>query len=157
MYQQQPDFNECSSLREAAKRAWDWAWNHPDLNPHGLTPVDAPHEQQDSIYHATLQHLVEYALQEAERKTGYIDRQQMPHDLATALHQGLHDWIHDNVAATLQNMEDRGEVQWVDGGWVTTRQLTDQEKSQGTGQDADSGAGKSPENDSTTDADKPAG
>ena len=128
MSQPQPDFNQCSNLREAAKRAWDWAWNNPELNPDGQTPMDCSPQQKAGIHQATLMQLIQYALEQAERQAGHIDRERAAYDLADALQGGLEDWIRDNVAATLEDLEKGAEGRWVDAGWVPTHRNTDQEE-----------------------------
>ena len=127
MYEQEPDFNECSSLQEAAKRAWDWAWNHPELNPSPPPALSASGQDQPKVYLAAARHLLHYVHGDIRKDTGFIDLKQIAYDIADAMEEGIDDWVRDQAYAMLEKLEERGQIRRINGEWIVDDPGTEQD------------------------------
>ena len=106
----QPDFNECSNLREAAKRVWDWAWDHAEINPLTASP-----REKSQVYSIATNELTSYALQQTDTPE-QID----PEEIVETLFKGFDDWVEESIEITMHRMEQEGKVKRVEGGWTPT-------------------------------------
>ncbi|MDE2938858.1 MAG: hypothetical protein OXR67_08050 [Chloroflexota bacterium] len=122
MTQTQPDFHECASLQEAAKRAQAWAWSRPSLNPGGKPPTDARDEARERVSNAAAEQLTRHLVAGPEGQAWLLtqDREgqeRLTRQLGTALEEGYRDWVQESVEIALHQMEQAGEVKRVGDLW----------------------------------------
>ena len=120
MTQTQPDFHECASMQEAAKRAW--ARNHTSLNPGSSTPMAARDEVRERVSNAAAEQLTRHLVAGPEGQAWLLtqDREgqeRLSRQLGTALEEGYRDWVEESVEIALHRMERAGEVRRVGDLW----------------------------------------